>query len=518
MIPITPPPVSAFITFLPKKFHQISFLNYKGDAKMLETHKILSEFSEVSKIYRESGHNEEISTYLTKRLENANFKVIVKDDGTICAFRGLNKAKNNAVILQAHMDIVAISADGNPKKPIEMHIKNGWLYANNRTLGADNGIGLAVILALANETRFKNTPLEMIITTDEETGMDGARKLCSKDFYGKYLINLDSETYGHITKGCAGISQFNVSEKIKTASLQSDDFVKISISLKGARGGHSAEVTENSLNPIKVIISLLHKADGVHLVSFDGGERYNAIPRDTCADILVPKNKEQEVLNELEQYLEKIEDENDENNPDLNYSIYSEKASRGTKYVDLAFQNKMLDSLDSIPAGLLSVFEDNKCPKTSQNLGILKINADEGNFYSQIMGRSSDKREANELQSKTSSILSELFGKQISASDNTPIWQPVAHSKLEEVAVKAFVDISSGHSPHPPHPPHPPTIAVEHGGLESAIFAEKKSDLEQISIGPTIEEPHSIHERMKVSTVLPFYDWLCEIIELLPKK
>lgn len=518
MIPIAPPPVSAFITFLPKKFHQISFM---GDVKMLETHKILSEFSEVSKIYRESGHNEEISKYLAKRLENVNFKVSIKDDGTICAYRGLNKAKNNAVILQAHMDIVAISADGNPKKPIEMHIKNGWLYANNRTLGADNGIGLAVMLALAADEKFKNTPLEMIITTDEETGMDGARKLSSKDFYGKYLINLDSETYGHITKGCAGISQFNVSEKIKMISLESDDFVKISLSLKGARGGHSAEVTENSLNPIKVFISLLRQIEGitqgVHLVSFIGGERYNAIPRDTSVEILVPKNKEQEILKELNLYLEKIKNDNEANNPDLNYVIYSEKAPKGTKYIDLAFQNKMLASLDSIPTGLLTVFEDSKCPKTSQNLGILKINSNgsEGSFYSQIMGRSSDKNEANVLQEKTSSILSKLFDKKISACDNTPIWQPAAHSKLEGAAVKAFIDVSSGHTPHPPHPP---TIAVEHGGLESAIFAEKKPDLEQISIGPTIEEPHSIHERVKVSTVLPFYDWLCEIIELLQGK
>lgn len=508
MIPVTPPPVSAFITFLPKKFHQISFM---GDVKMLETHKILSEFSEISKIYRESGHNEEISKYLAKRLEKANFKVAVKDDGTICAFRGVNKAKNNAVILQAHMDMVAISADGNPKKPIEMHIKNGWLYANNRTLGADNGVGLAVILALANDERFKNAPLEMIITTDEETGMYGARKLCSKDFYGKYLINLDSETYGHITKGCAGISQFNVDEKIKMVSLDNDDFVKISVSLKGSRGGHSAEVSENSLNPIKVLISLLHQTQGVQLVSFSGGERYNAIPRDACFEILIPKEKEQEILKEFNQNLNKIKDENEANNPDLNYAIYSEPATKGIKCLDANEQSKILDSLDSIPTGLLSVFEDNKCPKTSQNLGILKINSggSEGSFYAQIMGRSSDKKEGKVLQDKTSSLLSTLFGKQISACDNTPIWQPAAHSKLEEVAVKAFIDVSSGHTP---------TVAIEHGGLESAIFAEKRPDLEQISIGPTIEEPHSTNERIKVNTVLPFYEWLCEIIELLQAK
>lgn len=504
MIPISLPswpPQQIIVEYSHKVFHPISFI---GDIKVVQSHKIWSDFAEISNIYRESGHNQEISDYLKKRLQKSGFKVEQKEnDGTIVATRGLNQTHNNAIILQAHMDIVAISKDGNSKKPIQTHIIDGWLYANERTLGADNGLGVAAILAIADDTRFKNYPLEMIITTDEETGMDGARKLNAKDFYGKYLINLDSEEYGDITKGCAGIAQFNVTEKIKMRPLESNDYKQISISLKGARGGHSAEITPDCLNPIIVILSELNDED-IKLVSISGGERYNAIPRDAQAEILIPKSKAEAFLEKLNANLAKIKEEKLAKNPNFEYKISSEDAKSGTKYIDQEFQTKMFKAFNSIPIGLLSKFDDNGCTKTSQNLGILKIS--DGTFSTIIMGRSSDKKEKQELTDKTSVILSELVSKQVSLSDSTPIWQPQPESTLEKAAVKALAEVSNGQKA---------TVKVEHGGLESAIFTEKAPYLEQISIGPTIEEPHSIQERVKIDTVVHFYDWLCKILELL---
>lgn len=500
MIPISPPP-QAIIAHIPKYFHQISF---KGDTKLFESHKIWSNFSEISSIYRESGHNQEISEYLKNRLQKAGFEIEQKPDGTICASRGVNAEHTNAIILQAHMDMVAISADSNPQKPIKMNIKDGWLYANDRTLGADNGLGIAAILAVADDSRFKNYPLEMIITTDEETGMDGARKLEAKDFYGKYLINLDSESYGDIIKGCAGIAKFTVNEKIKTQILSENDFAKISINLSGARGGHSAEITPDYLNPIKVLLSELKNIKDLKLISFSGGERYNAIPRDASAEFLIPKSEVQSIENILTKNLEQVKQEKSEKNPNFVYSISTEDAKIGTSYIDSKFQAKMFDSIEEIPTGLLNIFEENGCSKTSQNLGVLKIS--NGEFQIIVMGRSADKKEGQEVQEKTSAALSKLFDKTISVHDATPIWQPQENSKLQNIAAEAYSANSSGEKP---------TIKVEHGGLESAIFTAKVPDLEQISIGPTIEEPHSIQERVKVDTVLPFYDWLSKILELL---
>ena len=504
MIPIVPAPTPAIIAYVHHDFQKIES---KGDIKMLESNKIWTNFEEISNIYRESGHDKEVSDFLRNSFQKSGFIVEQKPDGTICAFRGLNKAKNNAIILQAHMDIVGISADGNSKKPIKTHVEDGWLYANDRTLGADNGIGVAAMIAIAEDPKFKDSPLEMIVTTEEETGMTGARGLSSSDFFGKYLINLDSEEDGQITKGCAGIAQFDINEKIKMTTEKGDDFEKITIKLSGAKGGHSALITPESLNPIKVLLSELKTIKNLKLVSLSGGERYNAVPRDASAEILVSKSNAQAVIESLNKDLETLKSKNSAQNPDFNFTITSETAAKDAKYIDKSFEVKMLDLLDKVPTGLLSKFEDNGSTKTSQNLGVIKIK--NGNFHVQIMGRSSDIKEGKELKNKTSEILSKLFDKKISVSDTTPIWQPKSNSKLEKIAEDGYAELHGGKKP---------VVVVDHGGLEAAIFIEKKPDLDEISIGPTIEDPHSIKEKVKIDTVLSFYEWLSKIIELAPKK
>lgn len=502
LFPIIHHPSPIIVNYKQESFNQFQV---KGDIKLLKSHKLWSNFEEISNIYRESGHNKEISDYLKNKFQKAGFKVEQKADGTICAQRKLNKEKNNAIILQAHMDMVGISADGNSKKPIKLTEKDGWLYANDRTLGADNGIGIAAMLAIAEDPQFKDCPLEMIATTDEETNMIGAAALLEKDFYGKYLINLDTEEEGIIIKGCAGIAKFEINEKIKMSECNSHDYSKISIKITGCNGGHSAEIKEDSLNPIKILLSEI-ATNNLSLISFSGGERPNAIPRDANAEILVPVSKEKEVLKKIEGELEIIKAFNITKNPNFKYNINSVNAAIGTAYIETEFQKKLLSNLNDIPTGLLSKFEDNGLTKTSQNFGILNIQ--DGTISAQIMGRSSDKKEGRELAKKTSQILSNIFDKQIEPVDRTPIWQPKETSVLEETAVKAYCIISQEIKP---------IVRVEHGGLEPAIFTQKVPCIEQISIGPTIEDPHSIQERVKIDTVVPFYKWLCKILELLSK-
>lgn len=492
------PPQVHIVSYKPIEF---KFQDKKGDIKLIESHQIWSDFSEVTKIYRESGHNKEISDYLKNRLEKELFEVVQKSDGTLCATRGLNKEKNNAIILQAHMDMVAISADGNPRKEIFTHIKDGGLYANERTLGADNGIGVAAILAIAKDERFKKYPLEMIITTDEETEMLGARALSKNDFHGRYLINLDSEEFGHITKGCAGINQLKISEKIPTQILQSDDYSQISIFLTGARGGHSAEIKSNSLNPILILLKELQNFNDIKLVSLSGGERYNSIPRGAKAIFLVKSSYVSDVEKQIFIDLEKIKQNNIKFNPNFDIKIENQKADRGISYIDTSFQQTLFKAFNNIPLGLISTFEDKNISKTSQNLGIFNLS---GRYFNTIiMERSSDKKESDEIKNKTFLALCQLVSKGKIACDSTPIWQPKKSSKLEAVAIKAFSQIEKNIQSK---------ITIEHGGLESAIFVDKVPELEQISIGPTIQEPHSIQERVKIGTVVPFYEWLAEIL------
>lgn len=480
--------------------------NFQDNIKMCEQKEIWSNFAEISKIYRESGHCKAISNYLKIKLESSGFKTIQKKDRTIVAYRGLNKEKNNAIILQSHMDIVAISADGNPKKPIKPCIKEGYVYANDRTLGADDGIGIAIMLTIAQDEKFKNYPLQMIFTVDEETTMSGAKNLHAKDFYGKYLINLDTEDYGVITKGCAGITEYKIKEKIPMQKLNSNAYNKVTIELKGAAGGHSATIKPESLNPILILIKELKCLENIKLVLISGGERRNAIPREAYAEILVPETNAENIKSRLKNDLEIIKEKNLALNPDFTYSISTQKTESETTYINANFQEKLFTYLNEIPTGLLSTFDNYGTAKTSQNLGILKIK--KGEFNIDIMGRSADFKEKEELIKKTSCVLSKLLNKNITPNIDTPAWQQKDASKLENIAKEAFCKISGGTAAK---------VKIEHGGVECGAFAQKVSNLEQISIGPTIEDAHSVKERVKIDTISPFYNWISKIIELLAK-
>lgn len=470
----------------------------------LEPKAVWKNFEEISKIYRQSQHNRKISAYLKTRLENSGFAVKRTPDGTICALRNVDEKGRNAVILQAHMDMVAVSSDKNPRKPIAFRTKDGWLYANDRTLGADDGIGVSAILAIADDAKFKKYPLEVILTTNEELGMDGARALVKEDFKGKYLINLDSEKIGVITKGCAGIEQFDVSKKINVLELKNPkDFNKISVKMIGAKGGHSAEITEKSLNPVKVFIEELQKFDN-NIVSITGGEASNAVPRSADAVFLVKKENSEIVLAQLNKDLEQIKINYGKDNPNFEYFVSSKTADKNVKYIEPKFQKQMLKSLEEVKTGLLNKFE-NGDTKTSQNLGVLKLA--KGNFMVSIMGRSSNGAEKEALKKENEKILSKLFGEKTKATSDSPIWEPQNNSYLEDVAVKAYKDTTK----------MKPISKVEHGGLETAIFYVKAPNLDSISIGPTLENPHSTEERLEISTVKPFYDWLSGIIQNLKK-
>lgn len=496
-IPHSPPAIVA-----PANTNQVCVTN---SLQNCEPKKVWVAFEEISKIYRESGHCTQISTYIESRLIKDGFEVDKKPDGTLCAIRGLNKERNNAIILQSHIDIVSVSTDGNTKKPISFVLKDNFLYADNRTLGADNGLGVAVMLNLAEDEKFKNTPLELIFTTDEETGMYGAKNLKAQDFHGKYLINLDSEKYGEVVNGCAGIVKFQIKEPLPMYQLkESQKFKEITVYLSGARGGHSAEIEPSSLNPIQILLQELGKVNGLKLVSFSGGERENSIPRNAQAVFLISENKADSAAAKLKSHFKKISQEESANNPDFSYSIIQNEPPEGTSYIDSKTQAKIFKDLDKIPIGLFRSQEDGK--KTSQNLGVLKI-AD-GEFYIEVMGRSSYKKEFEALQSKTSDALSQLFGKKIDANDTSAIWNSKSESILEEIALKSYVEIPECKRA---------CIKVEHGGLEPAIFIETKPELDIISIGPTIEEPHSVQERIKTDTVEPFYKWLSKIIKEINK-
>lgn len=505
------PPIQIVAPAAHKNLSQVSF--QAALPKLGLTGPIWEEFEAITKIARGSGNERQIKKYLIRRLtrdlpKGQRFKIKRTSNNTVIAYRNLNRQRNNAVVtLQAHNDMVEVQASKSKTRvPIEMHLKDGWLYANDRTLGADNGIGMAQMLAIAKDPEFKNMPIQLIFTHSEETGCKGAKSLKARDFYSPNLINLDTEVSGKLTTSCPSVARFLLNEKIKMHSLQSDDFEKISVNISGAKGGHSAYITNDSLNPIQALLKELKEIKDLKVVNLSGGSVFNAVPTDAGTEFLVPKNKANEVIAALQANLEKLKQQKLADNPNLTFTISSQNAQRGVKFVNPEFQTKMFDSLEALPTGIISQFEDG-FTKTTQNLGVLKIG--DGKFHAWLCGRSADKIEDKALVDKTSSVLSGLFNKQISVHEHDPIWVPKQNSALIDTAIKSYSDTSGGIKP---------IISKELGGLETAVFVEKKPGLDCISIGPYIVDMHSAQERVKVDTVMSTHDWLKNIIRKLQNK
>jgi dipeptidase D len=522
MLVLQVPPVQANVVMSAhyESKGKMSSLSFAGQLKNLKPERVWEIFEEISGIYRESGpdehnreNNKEISNYLVDKLKPLGFKVEQTKEGSgkynIIATRNVDKENRDAIILQAHMDMVCISDNKDPRKPIILNIDGDFLKANNRTLGADNGIGLAAALAIAEDPKFKHLPLQIVFTVDEETGMYGAAAMKASDLYGKTLINMDSETYGEITIGCAGMHTFKEIRNVPLEEIGNNNNRKLTVSLKEATGGHSGvDINKGRLNPLKALLKELSNYPDVRITSITGGDKSNSIPREGIAEILVPENKLNETVNKLTDALNSIKETQKETDPHLKVSITTEKENESprTKVLTPDFQSKLLDILgNQLHTGMKSIYK-NGDTKTSQNLGILNLN--DGQMELAVSMRSSDVSEKDEMFSKTTTQLSELFGEKIKPFNSSPIWQPKENSDLTKLAIEAYKQLGV----------KDPRVYTCHGGLENAQFAKKNPEIDQISVGPDIFDPHTTKERVRISSVDKFYTFVRLLLEKLSNK
>jgi dipeptidase D len=498
---------------------QMSSITFAGHLKNLEPARVWEIFEEITKIYRESGPNEhsrennkEISNYLVNKLKPLGFDIQQAQEGAgkynIIATRNVDKNKRNAIILQAHMDMVCISDDKNPKKPIKLKIDGDYLRANNRTLGADNGIGIAMAIAVAEDPKFSKLPLEIIFTVDEETGMYGAAAMNAGDLYGNKLINIDSEKYGEITIGCAGMDIFKEIRKVPVEPINSTDYKKITLSIKDAQGGHSGEdINKDRLNPIKAALAELNNYKDIRISSITGGEKPNSIPREVTIELLAPQKTANIIADNLINSLNSLKDNYKKTETNLKVNVQTESKNTPAETVVLKedFQNKLLNILGKqLHSGMKSVYE-NGDTKTSQNLGILNLKGKDIELA--VSMRSSEEDEKKELFNQTTAQLSELFDEPIKPFNSSPIWQPKHDSALTKLAAEAYKEIGI----------EKPRVYTCHGGLENAQFAAKKPELDHISVGPTIHDPHTVNERINIPSVENFYKFLQLLLQKMSK-
>lgn len=497
------------------KNNHLSLISFQGQTKKhLKDTEVLDIFkNEITPIYRESGHCEEISNYLAEQLRKEGFKVVQQEKGAGKGniFAERNVKNNNAIVLQAHMDMVYVSKDGQ-KKSIELIEDQKCLKAKDTTLGADDGIGVALALGVARikDPDYRKIPLQIIYTVDEEPGLLGAKDIPDGVVKGNYLINLDNGNSGKIITGCAGIDDFEVKSDIpmkKLSEITNIPHKKMTLEIKNAKGGHSAlDINKGGLNPIACLLDELNKyKDDIKISSFSGGEKINTIPTKARAEILIPADKAENIEKQLRSSLLERKKEHNISDPNLCIGIVKDECASDTLVLDSDFQKKLFKSLSQgIKTGVVTIKEDTIKPTTSQNIGILDI--DKGKLSISVRLRSNDKKEKETESKITQKQLSDLLNIEVNPSKVIPVCKP-AQGLLKELAFSTYNEVYFNREVKESN---------THGTVELAAFVDKVK--EQVGIGPDVRGEHSLDEKLIKGSLRPTCNFLEKLIEKLNEK
>ena len=467
-------------------------------------------FDQIRKIPRCSKHEEKIREYIVNfaKKQNLKYKVDKSDNVVIRKPGSYGMEKKPIVILQGHMDMVCeknSDVDFDFKKdPINLKLKGDILTADGTTLGADNGIGLAMSLAILEDNDLKICPLEALFTIDEETGLTGAFAMQSDMLKGRILLNLDSEDFGVITVGCAGGGDSKITLPVKKEPLNGD-LESINIKISGLRGGHSGvDIHEQRGNAIKILTRMLWKAKEdykIYISEIMGGDKHNAIPRESYAKISINKSDKNNFVSVLKSEEKKILEEIKPIDP--KFKVYFESIDNLKTTLSDESQNRLLDLLHGLPHGVDKMSYDiPDLVETSTNLATISIK--DGEALISMSTRSSIKSALQDFRDRIHAV-ADLSGAKIEEDTPYPGWKPNLDSQILKLSKKIFKDMYGDE----------PKVEAIHAGLECGIIGEKFPGMDMISIGPTIKYPHSPEEQVHVSTVDKTYKYVLKILELV---
>jgi dipeptidase D len=474
----------------------------------LEPKLLWKRFEEITKIPRCSKHEEKIRQYLLDFAKQEKLKSKTDKSGNVLITKPASPGMENkpTVVLQSHMDMVCeknsdVKHDFD-KDPIKLRRDGDILTADGTTLGADDGIGVATTLAILGDNNLKHGPIEGLFTVDEETGLTGAFALESDMLTGKIMLNIDSEDFGVITVGCAGGGESKITLPLKKQTV-GKELLHLKIKISGLRGGHSGvDIHKQRGNAIKIIARILWKASKKHLFflsDIKGGDKHNAIPRESTATVSIRKDYKNGFISDLKKETKIILDEINPIDPGLKIDLeYIESADHA---LDKHSQLKLLNLIHGLPHGVHQMnYEIPGLVDTSTNLATLKIENDEA-----IMGLSSRSSIWSALQDMRDRIhaIAELSGAKVDEDTPYPGWKPNLDSKLLKKSKIIFKEMYG----------KDPVVEAIHAGLECGIIGEKFPGMDMISIGPTIKYPHSPEEQVHINTVEKFFDFVVKILQ-----
>lgn len=470
-------------------------------------------FYSLTQIPRPSGHMAQITEFLINFGKGLGLESFVDEVGNVIIRKPATPGMENrkGVILQAHMDMVPQKNNDTvhdfTKDPIETYIDGDWVKAKGTTLGADNGLGVAAIMAVLEDSHLKHGPLEALITKDEETGMYGAFGLKPGTMKGEILLNLDSEDEGELYIGCAGGVNITATLEYKEETSAADCVAR-RITLKGLRGGHSGlEINEGRGNANKLLARVAHdlliEFDS-QLASFEGGNMRNAIPREGNAVLVFNP----EDMDGLEEYIKEYEAQlNAEYAPvESNITLKLEEVALPAAVVPTEIQDNLINALMACQNGVMRMIPTvPDTVETSSNLAIVTIVG--GKAEIRILARSSCDTMKDFLTDSLTACFA-MAGMKIELSGGYSGWQPNVDSPILH-AMKLSYKQQFGVEP---------AVKVIHAGLECGIIGANCPGLDMISFGPTLRSPHSPDERALISTVPKFYDFLVATLEQTPEK
>jgi dipeptidase D len=479
--------------------------------KDLKPTEVFRYFEEITQIPRGSGNEKGISDYLVNFAKEHNLQVIQDEVLNVIIKKPGTEGYENSpiVILQGHMDMVNEKNNDTEhdfeKDPLKLRIEGDMIYATGTTLGADNGIAIAYALALLASTDIPHPPLEVLMTTDEETGMSGAMGLNPDHIDGRILVNIDSEEEGKLLVSCAGGIRTAASLNINWEPVKEDAAV-VQLKIRGLKGGHSGmEIHKGRGNSNKLMGRVLYDIYNSHkfnLCKLSGGAKNNAIPREADAVLVVNSGEVESIKAKAAEWNETLKNEYKASDVEVNVQ-FETVSTKVEKAFSADTTEKAIKLLYLIPNGIQTMsMEIEGLVQSSTNLGVVTTEGDRVKFDSAT--RSSVKSLKYDLINQAK-IAVEAIGAEFTTESDYPDWQYDANSKVRKVFEKVYKDMHG----------NDPEIVAIHAGVECGLFKEKFGEIDMISFGPNLYDVHTPDEHLNIPSTERSWNYLCEVLKAM---
>ena len=475
----------------------------------LKPARVFEQFAEINKIPRPSKHEEKMIEYLKEFAEKRNLEHEVDETGNVIIRKPATKGHENApmVSLQSHMDMVCdklVDVDINfQTDAIQTYVDGEWLTAKGTTLGADDGIGCAIELAILDSDDIEHGPIECVFTRDEETSLTGAMGMKAGFMKGDMLINLDSEDEGQIFISCAG-GKTTSAKFTFTREQAPEGYFFLQASIKGLKGGHSGDdINKKRANAIKILTRFLYKEQekmDLHLASFNSGKLHNAIPRDGVIVFAVPASEKETVRVDWNVFTANVEEEYHVSDTTMEFNLESAEA---TAVIEKGVSHRFILAMQAVDNGVFAMCQDEALAymvETSNNVASVITSDNEINI---VTSQRSNVMSNLENETNTVKAAFELAGAEVKMSDGYPAWKMNPDSKLTKVAVESYKKLFGKE----------PIVKGIHAGLECGLFSERYPNLDMVSFGPTLRDVHTPDERLYIPTVQMVWDHLLDILK-----